>query len=326
MNRIETAAWVRRLILTRPDRSPKMETGKIVIRCPNPSHKGGMERTPSLFINVEIGNNARGAVGSFKCFGCGWSGGWNTLAEVLKLPQMQGKTVGDGVHHAYSLLPEAHTLVVTNDEQEDQESVPWPASKPWRNIRGDLCAALGGRMHLRDEELKLIFPVRMFGETVGTISCALQKVEGEKSYVNSSGNWAHRSLFPYDHVRKMIARRPPGRRAVLVVEGPRDAPTLIQAGIPALATIGSYTAWTEEKARLILDLEADIIVSAFDGDKIGRMARRLAERSFKDRARHYALDFAEGEDPADMGDDQIEWLKGQLDRWLAAARKERLGR
>lgn len=323
MNRIQRAEWVRQHIMTRPDRAPRSERGALWIRCPNPDHKGGQERTPSLKINTEISQNARGYVGNFQCYGCGWRGDWNTLAATMGLPQWQGKTIGDGTLHGFPILPAEDELLTLNEELVDQESVPWPTSQDWRNIKGDLCSKLGGRMNLRGEELRLVFPVRVFDETLGTITCMLEKVKGEKSYINSRGDWAHVSMFPYDHVRGMFRRMRPGRRPVLVVEGPRDALTLVQAGIPALATIGSYTAWTEQKARLVLDLEPDLIVLAFDGDEIGQLATKVAARSFRGHARLRKLDFPEDEDPADLDSERMVWLKGQIGRWLPTSSGQR---
>jgi DNA primase len=114
-------------------------------------------------------------------------------------------------------------------------------------------------------------PVLIGGELKGYTRAALKKVKDIPSYINSSGGWTKDyGLFPYDYV---AALRP---RYVILVEGQRDALRLLQAGIPAIAIMGTQS-WSDRKSRLIEMLGVDLAVLMMDGDDAGIQAIELIE-------------------------------------------------
>jgi DNA primase len=93
-------------------------------------------------------------------------------------------------------------------------------------------------------------------------------------YLNSPGEWSKgKGLYPYDYTAKMMDEfaEAQGFRAVMLVEGARDAACACIEGFPALGILGTQS-WCDEKMSNVLDLDPDIIMECFDGDSAGNEA------------------------------------------------------
>lgn len=296
------------------------------IRCPNPEHSGGMENTPSLKINIDPGKYQ----GSFYCFGCKkFKGGWNALAERLRLRKVSSGA--KAAHVDFSFKDKFNEQI-----PDFEQMIPWNANKDWRGIEAatllkfDTKVTTFGR---NQDQINLLFPVTMRGESVGYIRAIQHKPrrdktgKKERTYFNMDGEWASESLFGYDLARKRIKKlRKLDKKVVLwVVEGPRDTMNVAQHGGVVVGLIGS--AVNKHKIALIMDLDPDAIIIATDNDDAGNLAAEWllnGDTNNEDKKARYKgvgtlipcirLKFKDGRDPADL-------TKKKVQQFIIRARK-----
>ena len=235
--------------------------------CQNPQH--AKENTGSFKVSLEPPYTGHG-----HCFGCGWTGPWDRVARLLKLKGGAEWLVEDVASQAISddAFAEMMGEVVRADAKLDFE--PWPAQHAWRGVDGELVSAVGGRLKL-GKYPELVLPVRVMDRTVGTVTCKVKKAE-RLNYINSPGAWAQDALYPYEYVERL------GRiKALLLVEGSRDALVTIQNGWPALALLGAKN-WSDACKSLVLQLEPETVVLLMDPDDAGVEAVEAIYPSLRD--------------------------------------------
>lgn len=252
---------------------------KAKLRCP--FHKDGKERTPSCNLFLPQGN--------FYCFGCKEKGNWNKIAAILKLESSDGSFKPNKTADIINKEEAARLLADDSDEnsektvlQDIKRSLKWDKKTKWRSISGKLIRDIGGVLYFdsREDDTKLFLPVRVEGVLRGGIKCRLQKKNDGFDYINHPANqaWAARyGLFPYDYVKKKLDKEK--HRVVVLTEGPRDALNLLQNGILAVASLGAYV--IPEKLNLVMELEPDLVVLAFDPDDPGKDATDKAVEILK---------------------------------------------
>ena len=250
------------------------------------------ERTPSLGIyTVERGKLP---YGSFHCFGCGTKGTWNKLAKELNLRQVSEEDLIEDTAYTNKreLEKRRNRLLANKDEVELPYSVEFK-DQEWRGIKGDLLRALGCRLAYNNKERisELIIPIMVKQKLLTFIKARIKKKKGRVSYILDDAKGVKEfGLFPYDYVRSLIKSTRP--RGLVLVEGPRDALSLIQNGIPALAILGTNM-FGQEKAKtleylcnrydLTLYLCMDADKAKTNGIKPGQKAQAHIYRTMKGR-------------------------------------------
>ena len=278
-----------------PDRQPDNRARKLWIRCPNPEHSGGNERTPSCAITYE-GKYA----GRFRCFGCKEKGHWNKLAEWMHLAKLD--TSIDNTHEAKLNFKRFSQV---SSRQDMSRLIAWPASATWRGINGDTLRNIFN-VHLtkRHKEDYLVFPVTLYGQQEGTIDALLREPRRDKygkkevTYINSPGPWAEHVLFNFDYARRNMRRHP-----LWIVEGPRDTCNVAQHGGRVVGLIGS--AVTRAKVELIRAIDPPLIIKATDNDTAGNHASDTLSEELAEWYPMLRYNFTDGRDPADLTKDQI---------------------
>lgn len=282
---------------------PKMKGNDVWIKCP--FHSQGQERTPSCRINLQKGKYP---IGFFYCYGCGKHGNWNDLAQIIPtLPLLDGQELKDQDLLMTRLTP-AQRQSLYGEEIKSQIDfgmmVPWDRKKFWRKIDGRLISDLGGKQFCnKRNEIQLFLPCYQNLELKGGIQCYLEKIPGRTSYINTSGPWVKKSLFPFDFTRKMMKKK----KILALVEGPRDALNMIQYGFPALAILGSKN-WSSLKSNLVRILNPKKLILAFDNDEAGQSAFNTVSKSFSDLTNLSKIEFESNQDPADLTKEQIQKL------------------
>lgn len=307
--------YIQELSSLPPERGLHFDHKGAWIRCPNPRHAGGMERSPSLKINVDPGKYQ----GSCYCFGCKEiKGGWNVLAKMLHLKKVTAGAKSENVGFSFKKF-EAEEEVPNFDDM-----IPWSPNHDWRGIRADTLLKFDTKVLTFGQRIYLMFPVYVHGEAQGYVR-ANQKApkrdhtgKKQRNYVNMKGDWVQSSLFGYDLARKRVAKlRKLGLPVVVwVVEGPRDTMNIAQHGGVVVGLIGSNV--TQRKIELILELDPDIIISATDNDDAGNLAaEHLAHGKLREDEKTYEfkgvagllpvirMKFSEGRDPADLTKQQV---------------------
>ena len=277
--------------------------GDYWLRCP--FHSSGRENTPSLKINYSDDNRP---IGSYYCFGCGVHSDFNTLADKLKLKKLKTNNLyKDYITADITDEDKDGFFGVQKKEHKDAVIVDWDKNKDWREINGNLLHELGAKLVYEKiiQDLQLYMPVKMFGEEIGHINCLLQRKSKKiRGYFNSPGKWVKSALFPYDYVKTM----PQTKNVLFLVEGPRDALSLIQNGIPALAILGTQN-WDKECANFVYDLDSNLIVLAFDPDEAGEKATNKIYWYFKNKTPIKILKLPDNKDPAKLNKKEYNFLR-----------------
>lgn len=217
------------------------------------------------------------------CFGCGVKGGWNRFADKLGLRKIaEGDAIlSQAVAHEESLARRRSAVGMSGPEVSMPAGVPYPYSS-WRGISGKVVRAAGGVMAVRSsgrgDEVKLYFPAERdvngrYRETVGVVQADMEKSKGASYILLGGSHVKDDGLFPLELAERSVAT---GRfKALVLVEGPRDALRLMGAGVPALSIL-STTQWSEKKAQSVAWLcrrNKVLPVVMMDGDSAGEKAR-----------------------------------------------------
>ncbi len=322
VNKIEYQIVAQRIItqeLQRKFHYIQPKSGSVWIRCPLPEH-GKVDHTPSLKFNLDP--DAPAALGFCYCFGCGAKLPWNAFAERFELEKLKEvdkeRTHTTGVGNRIRRIiahsqEEAATFDGIVDSAWGVKALYDPTSD-WRGIQAKVIRQVGGKLGVErvrnnDSEVYLYFPVAVHGAAVGAIKARLEKIPGYGSYFNSDGKWAKlHGLFPFDYIKTALPKW--GLRTVVLSEGPRDSLNGIANKLPVISVLG-VKQWTEIKRNLLLSLDIDRVVLAFDGDVPGV---RATNKIFKDLKPYIDVDFVEvrkynsSEGAADLGEAPAELI------------------
>lgn len=291
-------------------RQPKQVGNSIWIKCP--WHKNGQESTPSLKINA-VGENGY-PPGSWTCFGCAprKGGAWRILAKKLGIAKGGNTLEATPISDTSKFLGE--------DDNEDHEQLlnyPLvPESMTWRGISGKLLNRLEARYIGEYNTPRVYLPFVQNGEWLGGVQCSYDG--SEPKYIYEKNIPIRQLLFPFDYVKRLKPRY------VVLCEGPRDALNLLQYDIPALANLGGFTTWSEDKAEQVSFLNVKMVVLAFDPDKVGRRLTSVAKRDLstyvsatprfkmKSEIKEGKNIIREKEDPGNLSKKRISYLKAKI--------------
>lgn len=278
---------IKRLLMEKTYRA-QTKQGSVWVCCP--FHE---ERTPSCPVTI---HHPKFPPGTFHCFGCGVKGDWNKLAEKLGIKfRIDRKELQEHMKATLRFQPMEMAPQAASTTEEFLETnnrfesfTKWPTGVKWRGVSYEFLQSINAYMLLsqdynieRDDvkfEQLIFLPVKVNGVIVGGISAPLDR----KKYLNTPGDWVKkRGLFPFDVSKKLLKNF--DKKFVVIVEGPRDAARLIQAGIPALAILGAKN-WTEQKRDLIHTIAQDDLdlVLLFDSDEAGQNAYKMVKASCKE--------------------------------------------
>jgi hypothetical protein len=247
-------------------------------------------------------NPLRHGIGRFKCYGCGRTARWNEVAELLGVDKW-----GDSKDRPAELdVPKTNTNlyknsllpVKTTSKSEPGEHVPdqffdldeYNSAKIglkqnlWRGYPIDFLRKVIGVRILysgKFERFYVWLPVFVNRRLKGHIKAQAHKPKSKKipSYLNASGAWSlTHGLFPFDPAIKLM--RELGISTLILVEGPRDALRLMQAGIPAMSMLGTQS-WSNQKTRLLEFAGVHRLVLFLDGDDAGKNATRFLRTGYR---------------------------------------------
>jgi len=242
----------------------KKETKSWFISCPYHT-----DSTPSLSVIIDPSHQM--SVGFWRCFSCGNSGHWNALAEKLNLP-----TVNDYTYD--SIESDSINIETKEDLTKDDTTLgtwPWPKNKEWRNVPGSLINYYNGHRVPLDVSYPLWFlckqEVGLDSKTVGIIRCRKAQKDGQRSYLFSKGSWITNYLWPeFSSIRT---------KKIVIVEGVRDALSLLALDIPALAILGAHSGMSQSRLTTLWGLGVEEIIVFMDGDKAGRQGANKIKRA-----------------------------------------------
>jgi 5S rRNA maturation endonuclease (ribonuclease M5) len=267
--------------------------GNIHILCPMPEHD---ENSPSCSVNVSYENDV--GIGTFFCFGCGATGGWNELAKHAGLRPVKGwqNKVGKTdylnirrIKMEASLLGKNNQSLQRLFDEVGNAVIEWPRAMSWRSYSGKLLHRVGAYCFndRKTDELQALFPVYTNGRYRGGVRALTEKPAYGPSYLTTKGNWVRDyGLLGYEYMRK---KKLYGCKALVAVEGPRDWLRMIRNQIPSCGILGSKM-MSPKKMMLISSLGVKKIYSLPDNDRAGgEMAEMIGYYAAKAGLEHEYL-------------------------------------
>lgn len=224
------------------------------------------DTNPSL--RVHIGNKI--TPGGYHCFSCGAHGGWNDLAEKLKLQKIDGVqrkqanyaveqnpfgVLDDAIKRKPPLtVPHVRTLVGTE---------PLPPGFQWRGLGKTFLERYGARFYWdRGKDMEyLYFPLIVNQEYVGYTIAALRPCKPKyETFADTHKTW----LF-YDQVE--------ADSTIIIVEGHFDD---LRSRSEALNSMGMFGTenWSPAKKQFVLAKRPKKVITLMDGDEAGYAAAR----------------------------------------------------
>lgn len=299
MNDLEDFFWSE--LHKAEDRQPNSHSDSIFIRCPNVDHSGGMERTPSLRIRT-TGNFA----GSFKCYGCGWKGHWNDIADILKLQRISAAAhIEKNDIETSSLQRSMGIHVAPSIPRVKDREIPWYEDTNWRGVSGKTLCKVKALLAVNIYgTCQIRFPAFYHGKRVGHVSALMQKPTNRNltSYIESKPEggeppWSEKHVLFFDYARENINRL---SDKVFIVEGPRDALRLIENGLIAVSLMGTQKT-EDQKIDTIIEINAPKYVIMTDGDRAGDMAGDILHKKMTRRyVSTHRVNLPDGKDPFDL--------------------------
>lgn len=232
------------------------------------------DHNPSL--GVHIGFNV--PPGTFHCWSCKASGGWNKLAHALSLPTYGAPSPGSANSDRidpFEIMARSYRAggTIKDDCPEILRGLePLPRGFRWRQFGGNFLEKCGAKYYWQKEtknnpEMEwLYFPLTMNAAYRGYTLAALRP--HKPKYMTFADT--QKVLFLYDWV-------PVGSPFVLV-EGHADALRLLAEGIPSMAIFGTAN-WGDIKREYVKAKMPSKVLVLFDGDEAGKTA---AQKVFMD--------------------------------------------
>lgn len=277
---------------------PKREfkDNRATIICPfhndtNPSGTVSLDETES-----------RVALGWFRCWSCGKSVSWNTLADQIGLRKLKKTRESPDDYAKPSSF--RNNLLGDDDEENSKGALGWKEDysklkfksnwmelKHWRDVSLSLLDRVGARLvyHRERKRYYVWLPVRVRGKLRGYVLAKIEKPKSfvdrdgktvvPPSYLNAPGKWSNEyGLIYFDYAVEMAKSK--GIDTLVLCEGPRDALRLLRYGIPAVSVLGALN-WSEAKRMTIERSGINNLILFMDGDKAGKKAARGIYRDVK---------------------------------------------
>ena len=251
------------------------------IQCPY--HEG--DANPSLGVNVSLASGV--PVGTFHCFGCGESGGWNKLAAKLGLERIANAGGLEEHTDGYVEYQEAMEgrLLGGHGDPMPRNGISFQGDA-WRGVSGDTVRLAGGKsaMDWKEKEVCLWLPVLDGGKACMAVQCRMEPARNKPSYrMHDPNRIKNKPWYGYDMAASMLEQGSP--RAVFLVEGARDALRLVDEGLPALALLGTRQ-WNRRKRDMLSALCSEHSarpVAMMDSDEAGAKAQKEIRRDLSGR-------------------------------------------
>lgn len=265
MNLLDTAALRSHVIAELTSIGGKLRGDEVIILCP--FHN---DRTPSL--GVHVGHKI--TPGAYHCFSCKAHGGWNTLADALKLKKVDYAAPAlkpENQENPFQMAQQIFKNIATKENYPTLQGIEdLPPKFSWRELSFNFLKKLNAQYFWKKENgcYYLYFPLTMNREYKGYTLCALNRERSNQKYLIFGDS--SKLLFLYDQIIT--------GSSVVLVEGHYDALRLQNHGIPAVAIFGTSNWSAIQKSYLASKCPKKVIV-LMDGDQSGHVA---AKRIFED--------------------------------------------
>lgn len=244
------------------------------------------DRNPSCSINVRTG--------AWICYSCGARGGIKHLERIFRARATGGSVSDDYLDG----LRERAAEVINRPRVESTNIYPeaWlnqfdQPTDYWRKRGFGSPFASHWRLGYDTEHHAATIPLRTLkGEVIGVIRRYLSK-KAKPRYKYPSGLRISQYVWGLWEPRE--------QPFVVITEGSVDALAMWQAGIPAVALLGSRV--SDRQARIIRSIGAREIISALDNDKAGHLGTHELHEKVTGVRHTVAWEFGKAKDVAELG-------------------------
>jgi DNA primase len=271
------------------------------VMVPCPFHE---DHDPSLAVVIVERNQVR--EGTYKCWGCGAHGNWNTLARKIGLQEYH-----DERNYADRELPKIETKVeYIYSHILDLHKLPrdyiWKRKPP---IANETLRAFHAKYVTYNSRNYLYLPCEMDGEVYGHV-LALQGRRGpdDRKYLNSRGPWPSIYWYGWDQAKTL------SEEYVCIVEGPADAMQMHQHNIPAIAVL--VNTWSDSKANWIA-INFKKVVLCLDNDRSGKAMAKKIKTAIEKYVECKRIIFDAGTDPASLQEDGYKQLLRVIHKFIS---------
>lgn len=230
--------------------------GEVAISCPNAfAHSGGIDKTPSFFINIEkmVAH----------CWVCGYK-----MGEVGLTKWLMGEDLDEFQIKAIGIKSKLKQLKSAEDELYEVDKVFFeppgvPFNRDYRGISAETYKKLGAIECTRGRyEGRICFPIVQEGKTLG-YDC--RTLVGDKiKYLRPKGCNASEWLYSLDLMREYKVKR------VILTEGIFGMINYFdKVQIPEAAAFFGTKNWSTYKLQLLIGLDVDSVIVFPDNDEPG---------------------------------------------------------
>lgn len=236
----------------------RQRSDEILILCP--FHD---DSNPSL--GVHIGHKL--TPGVFHCWSCGASGGWNKLADALRLApveyqKIQKVTDKEDPFQVLNTALKRDPVLLSKEPKIQKGLEELTNDVKWRGLGARFLKSLGAQFywHRKTDVDYLHFPIEMNGVYQGYTLIALSKHAKDKYLIFADTT---KNFFLYDQL--------PENDYIILVEGHHDTLRLVAEGFPVAGIFG-IESWSPTKRQYIVAKNPKKVLLLFDGDEGGRRA------------------------------------------------------
>lgn len=256
--------------------SAVFEEKQIKILCPfhddhNPSLDVSLVRIPK----VKNGETIIYPIGSFNCWACKTSGGWNKLANKLGMvgwEREDSEKAAETPQNKFGQLAHEQEQIRQAVKTEYQKPVtegPWQGT--WRGLTGSFLRSVGAEKYWdrMDEAYRIFLPyLNVQNRLIGHILARPDNspIADKRKYINSV------DLPSQDNWYCLNFEKDP--KCVVVCEGPFDVLRLRSQGIPAIGALGTNQI-SDIKIMALMSKGCHQVVLALDADEAGELATKL---------------------------------------------------
>lgn len=270
------------------------------IVCPYPHPGGGV----NSHLNYRIKKDGK----TSHCFVCKSTGSWQHVAGDIGASKFNSSGLYDDAAAALDMGAALRRRQLLSLEEDDPAEVPaglTPWAGSWRGMSEAFLTRAKAARWLQpwygEWVERIWFPCYQYGDYAGYAARRLDKVD-DRRWFNAPWMKAQEVLFGFDLARSFKSD------AVCVCEGPADALTLLHAGIPAVATLGTNNIGQKESLVYSAGWRRAYVV--FDNDPGG------VEAAPKMMARlQLVMPYTEnillppGKDPGNLDANELRWLR-----------------
>lgn len=281
----------------------KEDRNSFSIICPHPHPGGG----PNTHYNYRIKKDGK----TSHCFVCKATGSWQKIAGELGASKFNSSgLVGDegaDLNMGAAIRRRLALTALDDDIQGAPDGMtPWQGS--WRGLPETFLRRVHAHRWLQpwygSWVERIWFPCMQWNEFVGYAARRLDKVDEQRWY-NAPWMKSTEVLFGFDVARSM------GSRAVAIVEGPGDALTLLNAGIPAVAVLGTRNIGQKEALLIAAGFTRGYVV--FDADAAGNEAAPVMLSRLRTVMQHAEnILLPPGKDPGGLSGPELAWLRDHI--------------